>query len=37
VDAPTERALEIDADLAFSALTVRVDEPATTTPSTEQE
>ncbi|MDI3331481.1 MAG: PspC domain-containing protein [Micrococcus sp.] len=41
VDAPTDRELEIDADLAFSTLTVRVDDPATTTPSpapsTEQE
>lgn len=35
VDAPTDRRLEIDADLAFSTLTVRVDDP-TTTP-TEQE
>lgn len=36
VDAPTDRRLEIDADLAFSTLTVRVDD-STTTPSTEQE
>ena len=35
VDAPTDRRLEIDADLAFSTLTVRVDE--STTPTTEQE